>query len=139
MKEDSRPLREVPTRALYALHRGIERQLGLISEGFRSKDGYPCALGSQGDITILDDVDFKVNLIDNLVSIGLLSRFSPVDGVWVNGGISILELNDGFEGTPEERREFMLRHIVTELRFRGESISGDGFPLPAIRRERVCP
>jgi len=31
-------------------------------------------------------------------------------------------LNFECEGTPEERRELMLRHIVEELRQRGESL-----------------
>jgi len=126
-----RPLREVPTRALYALHKGIERQRGLISKGFRSRDGYTCAVGSLGDVTIPDDVDFRDDLIGNLVKINLLSRFSPKDGVWVNGAIFIIQLNDRFKGTPQERREFMLRHIVKELMIRREYVN----PKPAPKKE----
>ena len=111
-----RPLENVPARALYALHRGIEKQTGLITMALVDNSGRVCATGSLSRNGL-----FGKGLICVLNELGLVDSniyYRDSCRCMVEG------LNDGFKGTPEERREFMLRHIVNELRERGKSIDG---------------
>lgn len=103
-----RPLKEVATRALYALHRGIERQAGLITGRYLEKN-HTCAIGSLLDRTS------KQEPYCQLRSLGIFHLEE-------HNGVDVADLNDRFEGTPEKRREFMLRHIVEELRQRSKPL-----------------
>ena len=116
--QSNRPLSEVPTRALYALHRGIERQDGLIERTYTDDCGGRCALASLG----VRHKYWKKDIARKCSEIGLPTY---VRGRWVDfdlRAMSISSLNSLCKGTPEERREFMLRHIVNELLARGESL-----------------
>ncbi len=127
---EARPLREVPTRALYALHKGIERQTGLENEIFHgtgNEDCFVCALGAMG----VSDMD----AVSECIKYGL---FRP--GALMYGGANTVigniveNLNNYFDGTPEERREYMLRAIASELIARRKYVN----PKPEkelVRRE----
>jgi len=104
-----RPLESVPTPALIVLHRGVERQARLIRDTLRDDAGDVCAMGSLY-VGRPRDISFQ----SYLIALGL--EMEP--GGCARAKIEIL--NDVFNGTPEERREFMLRHIVNELRERGK-------------------
>lgn len=114
-----RPLKEVPTRALYALHRGIERQAGLI-RGLFNNEGHVCGLGallcSESGKKISHLGEHHIEAIYE--SIGLIHK----DKNGFELTFVVAGLNDWFKGTREQRREFMLRHIVEELRQRNESL-----------------
>ncbi len=136
--QDHRPLREVPPRALHALHSGIEKRDRLMTGILASKyiTGIEvCAMGA-----LLSPQAQKA-----------YSEYNPYDGgydgrggdcylpdIWEKLGAnmdnwrSVVALNNTFIGSPEERREFMLRHIVEELRARGKSL-----PVGAAKKELV--
>lgn len=109
-----RPLERVGTIALRALHSGIEKQAGLIANLMLNSNGERCAIGSLSD----DNSYSRLRAI--AIGLGLFdpggqeSDIEPFD--------DIANLNNRFQGTKKERREFMLRHIVEELRARGESL-----------------
>jgi len=113
-----RPLKEVSTKALYALHRGIEKRLGLSGRYFYSHRGpqycRACSLGAMGH----DQHSAKLACID----LGLLMPSEDMGLSFTDAGIQVSVTNDGFKGTSKNRREFMLRHIVEELRHKGESL-----------------
>lgn len=115
---DNRPLKKVPTRALYALHRGIERQPGLTTGEYRDHIGV-CALGSLGDMSCKNQVAFEIGVAQAIEGLEL---YDPMKNYGEQMSVQpthwIFTLNDGFNGSPEERREFMLRHIVSELSVR---------------------
>ncbi len=116
-----RPLKEVPTKALYALHRGIEKRLGLSGVHFHNELGPAnssvCSLGATGDTH-----DMAVQACFDLELVCPNEGFPGALGAFNVAGSDVNFLNDMFVGTPEQRREFMLRHIVEELRQRGESL-----------------
>ena len=105
-----RPLEKVPTRALYALHKGSEGRLRLIAHELEDSNGDTCAIGSLGiNAWDADRATYEIGLgCDN-------------NGNYMKRK-AVVYLNNAFNGTPEERREFMLRHIVEELRQREKSL-----------------
>ena len=109
-----RPLREVPTRALYALHRGIERQPGLIADVLIGMNGV-CAIGS----LLPKEKGPYSNFWEYLDKLGIRDGSKDINECEY---VKIQLLNDEFEGTPQERREYMLRLIVEELRHRGKAL-----------------
>lgn len=135
-----RPLKEVPTRALYALHAGIEKTDGLIRGTYRDERGYTCALGSVGNqiIPIMKDNLFRYDLLNTLRSLDLIGNIKGIrPEVFINGGTCIQELNDGFTGAPQQRREFMLRHIVEELRQRSKPLPNKRDRAPKILTHEI--
>jgi len=127
-----RPLKKVPTRALYALHRGIERRTRLISGELEDENRDVCSVGA----VVIDRIgcsiyDFRnaggnrevvVRIYKNL---GLMPQ-NTVDFSCCEVASYVGRLNDSFMGTPEGRREFMLRHIVKELRQRSKPLPNKG-------------
>ncbi len=116
--DNTRLLRKVPTSVLYALHRGIERQFGLSNMVFRYDTDEGCIVCTLGAMGVSDK-----DAVSECVKYGLFR-----DGTISYGASNTLvgeiieRLNNSFVGTLEQRREFMLRHIVEELRQRGESV-----------------
>ena len=131
--KDNRPLREVPTRALYALHKGIEKQSGLISMDYRIEaDGgcVVCALGAMGDT--------YAEALNECIRVGFRGRRAINFGSYATkAGDAVELLNVGCKGTPEERREYMLRHIVNELLAKGKSLPV-AIPETAREPDPVC-
>ena len=127
-----RPLREITVRALYALHMGIVRQPGLINNALFTEEGV-CAIGALSHSMVFSG-EFNT-LLDEL---GLQDDSAHYVDM---GSFAVEELNDGFEGTPKERREFMLRHIVSELHIRQLSLPEEntaGTPRqPREKKEEV--
>ncbi len=114
-----RPLEKVPTRALYALHKSIEKLPGLISITWADSCGGKCALGSLG----VNFETYATDLVRVCLEVGLECTL-PQPGFPSLGpeAGSISVLNSKCKGTDKERREFMLRHIVNELRQREKSL-----------------
>ncbi len=120
-----RPLKDVSTKALYALHRGIEKQVGLSGRYFHLTDATlnfiegetckACALGSLGES--------HEEAVKVCIEYGLLPTGDDMYSEPTVIGRKVERINDWFNGSPEERREFMLRHIVEELRQRGLSVT----------------
>ena len=130
--QTNRPLREVPLRALYALHKGIENRRGLIAGALTDINLDNCTLGA----FLRDQLGHCVRSLDNPDAIKVFKEFDligPCATAIVLGtvGFHVAGLNDDFKGSIEERREFMLRRIVEELRHRGKSID------LAVKREMV--
>jgi len=116
-----RPLKSVPTPALNALHRGIERANALSGDNYYDPECKSCALGSLSN----DRKETKrLGIEYGFLKTELPSATLVWTAHFTKLGMVVSDLNDNFEGTSEERREFMLRHIVNELRERGKSIDG---------------
>ena len=113
-----RPLKEVSTKALYALHNGIENREGLSGRYFHNHMGpkycRACSLGAMGH----DKGSAKLACID----LGLLMPDEDMGLSFTDAGTQVSVTNDAFKGTSKNRREHMLRHIVEELRQRKESL-----------------
>jgi len=123
-----RPLKEVPTKALYALHRGIEKEAGLVRHKLIDMvDGGRCALASLG--YSVDEIRDKAIALELFDKDGMETNDEPWDHIRV--------LNNGFEGTREERREFMLRHIVEELRQRSKPLPNKSDQAPKILTHEI--
>ncbi len=106
-----RLLKDVPTRALYALHKGIERQAELGFGSLIEVDDTRCSIGSLAGGR------------EDIIRVAKeLELFADADN-WANyirtaAGNSVIVMNDTFGGNGKQRREFMLRHIVSELHCR---------------------
>lgn len=128
-----RPLEDTPARALLALHEAIEAQDGLIVLDLADDKGRVCAIGSLSNTGL-----FGNGFTRKLNKLGL-----DGPGMYYSDTkrFDVEELNDEFEGTYEERREFMLRHIVGELHLRQLSLPGEktaGTPhRPREKKEEV--
>jgi len=122
-----RPLKDVPEMALYALHGGIERQRGLIFNAFLDEDEC-CAIGSLASNGLKS---WPRELALRCFELGLVCDKNKVFDL-NEAGCAINNLNSSLGGTPEERREFMLRHIVEELRHRGKSLPNKSDQAPKI-------
>ena len=109
-----RPLETILARALYALHRAIEAKGGLISNILKDLKGNVCAIGALSHDGQMGD-EFNKLLND-------LGLQDPIKSYSNDGTFRVEALNDQFKGTPEERCEFMLRHIVSELHYRQLSL-----------------
>lgn len=114
-----RPLKNIPAHVLRALHRGIEKHERLQYNVFNINDDgdcLVCALGAMGDSS--------EEAVRQCVKYGLfldgIEGYSPSATTKIGDMVEFQ--NNTFGGTPEERREFMLRLIVTELRFQGQSL-----------------
>ena len=117
-----RPLKEVPTRALYALHKGIERQSGLTTGAYRDEIGV-CAIGSLGNMACKHQIGFDMSVASAVASLELNDiKKTSGNPNGISPAYYVYALNDDFDGSPEERREFMLRHIVEELRQHDKSV-----------------
>jgi len=116
-----RPLKDVPEAALYVLHRSIEKSDRLITNSLvETIDGNieVCALGTtlnpRERESFLKAENWDYMDYDNRWK----STGATADDLW-----NIADLNNDFNGTNEKRREFMLRHIVGELRHRSLSVN----------------
>ena len=123
---DPRPLKNIFTETLKTMHRAVERQPGLIVQELENSAGELCSLGAMIR-SYLDRSTLKANdkvMIPVFIFLGLIpSDYNTDMNAEKLDAFTISFLNDGFKGTPEQRREFMLRHIVEELRHRGESVA----------------
>ncbi len=137
--QDHRPLSEVPTRALYALHKGIEGRGGLSGRFFHIDVGDDKVIDTYGDLR--DDCrtcalgslgESHEDAAKTCAEYGLLQPESTMYRDLTVIGKHVERLNDKFNGTPEERREFMLREIVNELRHRKKFL-----PTSAPKKELV--
>jgi len=131
---EDQPLSKVPTRALYALHRSIEKQHGLIEKTYTDGHGGKCALASLG----VRHKYWEKDLVKKCSEIGLSTSLNK-NGIlqFDSNATRISALNSDFKGPPGQRREFMLRHIVEELRQRGLSIEGANYQGPSLRAQRA--
>ena len=117
-----RPLREIPVRALYALHMGIEKRERLITSILAARRGAGievCAMGVM--LMAYEQLLYSTHQYIAEINYSQDSRWEKL-GANAHHQVIVATLNNNFKGTPEQRREFMLRHIVEELRARGKSI-----------------
>jgi hypothetical protein len=98
---------------LLALRESISKEPGLYTKKFYDKKhSRVCAVGSLVDLEHRNDSETFAYALEAIY------RKYKFDNI-----VSVFVLNDYFEGTPEERREYMLKWIESELASRAKPIN----------------
>ena len=112
-------------RAMIALIENITRQPGLITRHYWKRTlGMGCAIGSLVPDFRKHDQVKSINVMCTLNKVGLRN------GQWSN----IVVKNDRFQGSPRERKEYMLRWLHRILGKKLEALEARGNPCPSISR-----
>jgi hypothetical protein len=100
------------TQILLDLRESISKEPGLISGQYWSK-GLVCALGSLSSLELRIGDSMMVSP-QSLGFAKFLSEKYP-EAIFRDIICDIADMNDEFEGTPQERKAYMLKWIETEL------------------------
>ena len=101
-------MKQIKTKLLKTIWNNIHRAERLITVRFTGKSGNHCALGCTFGTKGFDD-DKELLIAERVEQLGWYS-------------LDIVNANDGFKGSGEERRIHMLKFIGKELTSRGVEI-----------------
>lgn len=113
-----RPLRKIKANTLRALYMGIKWHKELVTTAYYDEPemSSPCRVCAIGAIGKTRDDAIKMAVKHKLI-VGTFPGFTRV----TDDGVAVENLNVECR-EPTKRREFMLRHIVEELRQREKSL-----------------